>query len=60
MGRKRKDESRQIKSIIELADYQATVLIASHGIAKAERIAELTHQKISASRKRLQKKYGDK
>lgn len=51
MGKKKKDESRQIKSTVELANYQATVWIALHGIEKAERIAELTLQKIKAQKK---------
>lgn len=60
MGRRKKDASQQIKSTIELANYQETILIATHGIKKAERIAELTLQKIRASSKRLKVKYGGK
>ena len=59
MGRRKKDESQQIKSAIVLSDRQVTIWIASHGIKKAERIAELTLQKIRASRKRLEAKYKD-
>lgn len=51
MGRRKKDANRQIKSTIELANYQATVWIALHGIDKAEKIAKLTLEKVKAQKK---------
>lgn len=45
---KAKEKARTIDSV---ASYQATVLIAVHGIKKAERVAELILQKIRAQKK---------
>lgn len=45
------------RTIDESAERQAALLIGSHGIKLAERIANLTLQKIRASSKRLKRKY---
>ncbi len=57
MGRPKKDKPPE-KPISELAHNLSVRLIASHGIVSAEIVAKLTLEKIRASRKSLQRKYG--
>jgi hypothetical protein len=46
------------KPIPELAHNLSVRLIASHGIVSAEIIAKLVYEKIVASRKSLERRYG--
>ena len=55
---RRKKNPKLEKPIAELAHDQSVKLIASYGIVEAEIVAKLTLEKIRASRKSLQRKYG--
>jgi len=59
MTRKRKQRNNKLdKPIPEIAQSFTDRFIASYGIANAEQIAKLVWEKIVASRKSLERKYG--
>ncbi len=60
MTRTRKKKTKLEKPIAEVAQNWAERFIAGYGIIEAEMVAKLTLEKIRASRKSLQRKYGDK
>ena len=58
MKRTRKKKTKHEKPIAEDAQNWAERFIAGYGIIEAEMVAKLTLEKIRASRKSLQRKYG--
>jgi len=54
----RKRSNKLDKPIPELAQLFADRFIAAYGIADAQRIAKLVYEKVVASRKSLERKYG--
>ena len=55
----RKQNSKlEYKPIHELAEIFASRFIATYGIKDGERIAKLAYEKVLASRKGLERKYG--
>jgi hypothetical protein len=57
---KKKKVHELLKTIPEYAKSNAETFIATYGIDRAEIIAKLTLEKIRASSKRLEEKYGGK
>ena len=60
MTRTRKRSNKLDRPIHEIAHTFAVRFISSYGIADAERIAKLVYEKVVASRKGLEHKYGEK
>jgi len=61
MTRKRKQRNNKLdKPIPEIARSFADRFIATYGIRDAEQVAKLVWEKIVASRKSLERKYGGK
>lgn len=58
MRRKRKRNNKLDRPLPEIAQSFADRFIAGYGIADAERIAKLVWEKVVASRKGLERKYG--
>lgn len=58
MKRKRKKKTKLEQPIAEVAQNWADRFIAGYGIADAECVALLVYEKIVASRKSLERKYG--
>jgi len=56
--RKRQCSNKLDKPLPEIAQSFADRFIASYGIADAEQVAKLVYEKIVASRKSLERKYG--
>lgn len=56
--RKQKRSNKLDKPIPELAQSFANRFIAGYGIKDAERVAKLVYEKVVASRKSLERKYG--
>ena len=56
--RKNKRSNKLDKPLPEIAQSFADRLISSYGIADAERIALLVYEKVVASRKSLERRYG--
>lgn len=56
---KQKKKKKFYKSIPETAQILADQLIAQHGIKSAEQIAKLTYEKVVASRRSLERRYGN-
>ncbi len=59
MRARNKRNNKLEKPLPEIAQSFADRFIASYGIADAERIALLVYEKVVASRKSLQRKYGN-
>lgn len=58
MTRTRKRDNKLDKPIPELAQLFADQFISGYGIANAEQVAKLCYEKVVASRKSLERKYG--
>jgi len=58
MTRKRKQNNKLDKPISEIAETFASRFIAQYGIKAAEQVAKLVYEKIVASRKSLERRYG--
>lgn len=58
MKRTRKRSNKLDKPLPEIAQNFADRFIASYGIKDAEQVAKLVWEKVVASRKSLQRKYG--
>jgi len=58
MKRKNKRSNKLDKPLPEIAQSFADRFIAGYGIADAERIAKLVYEKVVASRKSLERRYG--
>jgi len=52
------DNNKLDRSIPDIAQIFAVRFIAQYGIEAAEQVAKLVYEKIAASRKSLQRKYG--
>ena len=58
MRARNKDSSKLDKPLPEIAQSFADRFIASYGVKDAERVALLVYEKVVASRKSLERKYG--
>lgn len=58
MKRKRKRSNKLDRPLPEIAQSFADRFIASYGIADGEQVAKLVYEKVVASRKSLERKYG--
>ena len=56
----RKCNDKLTKPVHELAEIFAVKFIGGYGIKDAERLAKLVYEKVVASRKGLERKYGNK
>ena len=56
----RKRSNKLTKPVHELAEIFAVKFIGGYGIKDAERLAKLVYEKVVASRKSLERRYGNK
>ena len=59
MTRTRKRSNKLDKPVHEIAEVFAARFIATYGIKAAEQVAKLAYEKVVASRKSLERKYGN-